>query len=243
MKIKIFVRSLVAILLFLAGVFLELAFSSSVLWGEIETRVYTPKSDSLSLAVKCPLVLSTNETGSISTVISNSLNEEALPVVTASISHNNIPQEISDTLTLAPHASKSIQWHVDTSNLIFDRLILAGISQMSYSDLPGRQGYCSILVLHFLGLNGTAILILLCSISLLCIIAGGIIWLRIHAPLKEADTALAQPFVGLAVLATLGVITALLRWWGLIILLDGLTLILAGVICTEVLLNPQPRRQ
>jgi hypothetical protein len=188
-------------------------------------------------------VLSTNETGIISTVISNSLNEEALPVVTASISHHDVPQDISETVTLAPHTSKSIQWQVDVSNLIFGRLILAGISQLNYSDLPGRQGYCSILVLHFLGLNGAAILILLCSVSLLCILAGGIIWLRIHAPLKEADIALAQPFVGLAGLATFGVITALLRWWGLIILLDGLTLILAGVICTEVLLNPQPRRQ
>jgi hypothetical protein len=243
MKSRIFIGSLAAILLFLVGIFLEMAFSGGVLWGEVETRLYTSQSDALGLAIKCPLVLSPNETGTISTVILNSLDEEVLPVVTAEISRQGEPQEISETLTLAPHASKAMQWQVDASNMIFGRLILVNISQRNYRDLPAREGYCGILFLNILGMNGRLILILLCSVSLLCLILGGVIWLRIHSPIREADTIILRPFASLAVLATLALITALLRWWGLIILLDGLALILIGVIFTEVLMNPNQRRQ
>lgn len=242
MKFKIFIGSFGAILLFLIGIFLEIAISGGVLWGEVETRLYTSQSDAMSLAIKCPLVLSSHETGTISTVISNSLDEEVLPVVSAEISHQGDPQETSETLTLAPHASKAMQWQVDASNIIFGRLILVNISQRNYRDLSAREGYCGILFLNILGLSGELILILLCAISLLCISAGSVMWLRFHTPLKEFDKARARPFVGLAALATLGLIAALLRWWGLIIILDGLALILIGVIFTEVLPNSNPGR-
>ena len=243
MKFKMLAGSLAAILLFLTGVFLEMAVSSGVLWGEIETRAYTSQSGGLGLALKCPLALSSHETGTISAVISNSLDKEVLPVVIADISREGSPQEISETVTLAPHASKAMTWHVDSSNILFGRLILVNISQRNYSDLPAREGYCGILLLNILGMNGRLILILLCSVSLLCLILGGVIWLRIHSPIREADAIILRPFASLAVLATLALITALLRWWGLIILLDGLALILIGVIFTEVLMNPHQKRQ
>jgi hypothetical protein len=244
MKNKIFIGSLAAILLFLVGVFLEIAFSGRVLWGEIEARTYiSSPSGSLGLTLKCPLVLSRNETGTISALILNSLDEEVLPVVTASLSRNTSPKEISGTLMLAPHTSQVMQWQVDASNTVFGRLILVNISQRKYRDLPAREGYCSILFLDLLGMKGRLILILLCSVCLLCIIAGSALWLRLHAPLQEQDNALARPFASLAALATLALIAALWRWWGLIIILDGLALILIVVIFTEVLFNPGPRRQ
>lgn len=242
MKFKMFIGSFGALVLFLAGVFLAMAFSTGILWGEVETRMYTLKSDSLGLAVNCPLVLSAHETGTIRTVILNSLNEEVLPVVTAKFSREGTPQETSETLTLTPGASKAMTWHVDESNIIYGRLILVNISQRNYRDLTARQGYCGILFLNMLGMSGSLIVVLLCVVSLLGVLGGSALWLRLHTPLNKTDTALMRPFASLAILVALGLITALLRWWGLIILLDGLALILVGVIFTEVLFNPNPER-
>ena len=180
MKFKILVGSLGALALFLAGVFLAMVFSTGILWGEVETRMYTLKSDSLGLAVRCPLVLSAHETGTISTVISNSLNEEVLPVVTAKFSREGVPQETSETLTLAPGASKAMTWHVDASNIIYGRLILVNVSQRNYRDLTARQGYCGILFLNMLGMSGSLILILICAVSLFCMLGGGMLWLWLH---------------------------------------------------------------
>ena len=101
---------------FMAGVLLEMAISGSILWGEIETRIYTSQSSGLGLTVNCPLVISFNETATVSTLITNSLDEEVQPVISTNISQNGGPQEFNETLILAPHESKKMTWKVAASN-------------------------------------------------------------------------------------------------------------------------------
>ena len=187
--------------------------------------------------MKCPLVISAHETATISTVITNSLAEEVKTVIVTSISQTGSPQEFRETLVLAPHESKTLMRQADASNVVFGRLIFVNIDQRRFSDLSSRQGYCSILLLSILGLTGWQALILLCLISLACLIAGSLIWLRNQAPINEQDRNVARPFVSLAALSTLALIVAMLHWWGLVILLDAVALMLIGVIFTEVLPN------
>jgi len=210
-----------------------------MLWSEIETRIYTPKSDSLNLAVQCPLLLSYTETGTINTVVSNSLDEEAEPVVVADISRNGDAQEFSEILTLPPHTSKAMFWNVDASNIIFGRMILISVTQRPYRDLQSRQGYCGILLLDLLGLRGWQMLFLICSASLLCLILGAALWLKIYTAMDEQTRTVTRAFGSLAIFASLGLVSAILRWWGLTMILDGIVLMLIGVIFTEVLFNPR----
>jgi hypothetical protein len=235
MKFKIFALTLTGMALFLAGVLLEIAISGSILWGELETRLYTAQSGDRNLAVSCPLVISLHETASISTSITNSLDEDVHPVIDTSISQIGSSQDFSETLDLAAHESKTLAWQADASNIIYGRLILVNIEQRSYRDLPSRQGYCSIVLLNVPGLRGWQALMLLCLISLVCLIAGSLIWLRNHSLINEQNRNVARPFISLAGLSTLALITAAIHWWGLVILLDGAALMLIGVIFTEVL--------
>ena len=242
MKFRTLIISIAGMSLFLGGVLLEMAISGGVLWGEIEARLYTSQSSSLGLAMKCPLMLSFDETGIIRASISNTLDQDVQPVVTAEISRDGGAQQISQTLTLAPHESKTVEWSVDSSNILFGRLVLASIQQGKYSDLPARQGYCGILFLSIFGMNGRETLILLCSDCLLFLILGGVIWMRIHFPLNAKDENIVRAFGSLAAVATIGLFTALLRWWGLIILLDAIALMIIPVIFTDVLFSPGQRR-
>jgi hypothetical protein len=243
MKLRASFISFSGILLFLIGVLMAFAISAGVVWGEVETRLYTSQSGSFDLAIKCPLMLSFDETGTISASINNSLDETVKPMLTADFSHVGGPQELSEVLILTPHESRTVIWNVDASNIIFGRLILVSILQRTYRDLPSRQGYCGIMILNILGMNGRQILTLLCSVSLLLLIIGGVIWLRNHFPMDEQDKTVARAFGSLAVLATVGLLAALLRRWGLTIILDGITLMLIGVIFTEVLFKPGQRRR
>ena len=242
MKFRTLFVSLTGMSLFLAGVLLEIIISGGVLWSEIEARIYTSQSTSLGLAMKCRLILSFDETGIIRASITNSLDRDVQPMVTAEISRNGSAQQISQTLTLAPYQSKTVEWSVDSSNILFGRLILVSILQAKYSDLPARQGYCGILFLSIFGMNGREMLILLCSACLLFLILGGVIWMRIHFPLNAKDENIARAFGSLAVVTTTGLFTALLRWWGLIILLDAIALMMIPVIFTDVLFNSGKRR-
>src|SRR5216117_851465 len=99
MKFRTLIVSVFSLLLFLAGVLLEIGISASVLWGEIEARLYTSQFSNSDLTVKCPLMLAFDETGIISASIIDTLDQDVQPMVTADISRNSGAQQISQTVT------------------------------------------------------------------------------------------------------------------------------------------------
>jgi hypothetical protein len=235
---KRFALSTLGLLIFLAGLILELSLSGGMLEGEIEARVNTPQVGDLGLSINCPLVLSPSETGTVSTAITNTLNEEKSPVVTADISHIGGDQHLSQTLTLAPHETQSIQWTVNSSNKIYGNLILVNVVQSHYADLPSGQGACGILVFNVLGLNGLNSFILTIVVAFLCISLGAAGWLRAHQPLNDLGRNAARASAVMVGMATAGFLSALPRWWGLTLFFDFFTLITMAVIFTEFILFP-----
>jgi hypothetical protein len=237
MKFSFRIGSVFSLLLFVTGVLLEVAISAAVLWGELEARSNTSSSVNSGLRIGCPHLLAFDETGVVNASVTNTLDEDVQPMVTAQISRNNGTQQTSQTLRLAPHESKTVQWKVDASNILYGRLILVRVLQGKYQDLSARQGSCGILFLNLFGMNGREMIILLCLTSLAFLVLGAMTWMRVHLPLNPRDENIARAFGSLGVLSTMGLFTALLRWWGLIIILDAVTLILIVAIFTEVLFH------
>jgi hypothetical protein len=238
-RLRRFALSLLYMAVFLAGILLGLFLSGAVLWGEIEARTYTPQIGDSGLTIDCPLMLSPTEKGTVRAVITNSLDEETSPVVTAEISQTNGP---SQTLDLAPHESRAVQWTVDSSDMIFGRLILVNIVQSRYSDLSSRQGACGILVFSLFGLNGISSFRLVFSMVLLVILAGAALWLRTNWPLNQLGRSTVQACGIMTGMTMASLLTALPRWWGLTLLLDFLTLIVMAVVLTEFVLFPGRNR-
>jgi hypothetical protein len=230
--------SLLGMLIFMAGVLLELSLSGGVLWGEIEARVYTPQTGDLVLTVHCPLVLSPSESGTVSAAITNTLDEETKPMVTAEISRVDGQQQLSQTLELAAHETQTVRWTVDSSDMLFGRLILVNIVQSRYADLPSSQGACGIFVMKLFNLNGFSSFGLLFLTSLLCTLLGAGVWLHANSPLNDFGRSTTQICGIMAGLATAGLLSALPRWWGLTLFLDSVTLIVMAVILTDFVLFP-----
>jgi hypothetical protein len=238
MKFRALIGSVFSLFLFLTGIFLEIAISASVLWGELEARSSISSSVNSGLRLTCPHILSFGETGIVSALVTNTLDQDIQPMITAQIRRNNSTQQMSQTLALAPHASKTVQWKVDASNSLYGRLILVTVLQGKYEDLPAQQGYCGILFLSLLGLNGRETTTMLSSLSVGLLMLGALIWLRDRLPLNPRAENIARAFGSLGILATVGLLAALLRWWGLIMILDAVALILLIVIFTDILFNP-----
>ena len=237
-QLKRFALSSLGVLIFLIGIFLELSLSGGVLWGEVEARAYTPQIGDLGLAVNCPLMLSPTESGTIRADITNTLDEETKPLVTAEISRIDGQQQLRRTLDLAPHETRPTRWTVDSSYMIFGRLILVNIVQSRYADLSPRQGACGIPVLNLFNLNGNSSFFLVFFAALLCIALGAVIWLRAYWPLNDFRLNTAQACGIMTGMATAGLLAALPRWWGLILFFDAFTLIVVAVVLTEFVLFP-----
>ena len=242
MKLRSFLLSLIAVLFFVAGILLQLALSSSMVWAEMEASIYGTPATGSSLNLSCPLMLSSSETGMVTAVITNSLDYQVLPVVTAEISKVGGMQNLSQTLSLAAHETQIVQWPINNSDVIFGRLILVNVIQARYSDLDPRHDFCGILVFNVFNLTGNQSLILIFISGIALILMGGTLWRYIHEPLNDAADQTIKACGGLAGVTTLAMVSALPRWWGLTLFLDAFALIMISVIFTEFLLFPRDNR-
>lgn len=227
------IPSVFGALFVLAGLLLELSLSGAVLWGELEARVYTTQLAVANLDLNCPRMLSMTETGTVSAVITNTLNEPTLPVLTATVSRVGGERRTSQTLSLAPLETQTLTWPVDSSEVLFGRVLLVNVVQSRYGDLPMRQGTCGILFFSLPGLSGAQSFYALLLLSMFCLAAGAALWLRSKWPLDEPEARRAKAWGIVVALGTAGLLAALPRWWGLILLMDVLTLIAMMAVSTE----------
>ncbi len=180
--------------------------------------------------------------GTISASITNTIEEQTSPEVRAEISRAGGDQQLSQTLILAPHETRLIQWKIDASDIVFGKLILVDISQRRYRDLPAREGSCGIYILSLFGLSGSESFWMLSVLGLVFMSFGAMLWLKAHSPLDESDRSFASANGVLVGFTTAGLLAAFMRWWGLILFLDAISLIIMVVIFTEFLLFPGRRR-
>ncbi|HXQ37265.1 MAG TPA: hypothetical protein VN843_24865, partial [Anaerolineales bacterium] len=154
MKLRLLLLSWLGGLLFLAGVLIGLALSGAVAWGESEASVYSSFNADASLRLTCPLMLSQEESGVVRAEVMNLINEDIKPVVHAEISHGKVPRDDRQTLLLSSRETETVEWTVDSTDVIFERLILINVLQARYGNNPSRSGSCGILVFSLFGLSG-----------------------------------------------------------------------------------------
>ena len=243
MNLRPLLLSWLGALLFIAGVFAGLVLSGAFAWGESEARIYSSFNGDSDLGLQCPLILSPAEKGVIKAEIVNLTGEEIKPVVTAEISHGKVPREVQQTFPLNSLKSQNVEWTVDASDVIFERVILVNILQSRYSNNPSRSGACGILVFSLFGLTGIQSFGLLLTISLILMFSGGALWLRTRIPLDKFSRNIVQINSVLFALTVLALLSTVARWWGLALFFDALILLVMGVIITEFVLFSQKHKE
>lgn len=237
MKPHLSFLSPVGFLFFLAGILIGVSLSAVILWGEMEVRLITSYPPSKTLQMKCPFMLSPAESGKVEAVIVNSTDQEVNPMITEDI-NNAGDSGIASPILLAPMASRTLEWTVDGSNVIFGRLILINIFQSPYRDNPSYLGSCSILSFSLFGLTGMQTFNLLFAGSLIGILLGGGLWLYARRQLNDSSP-VTQAGVILGVMTLVVLLSSILHWWGLTLFLDALILLCGGIFITEFALFPK----
>ena len=239
MKLNPKLKSWLGALLFLMSVLAGLALSAVVTWGQAEATLYTSFNGDTRVGIRCPLMLAPFETGRVRAMIANLTGEEIKPVVSAGISHIPGPRREDQTIVLGSGGSETVTWEVDASDVVFERLILVNILQSRYRDNPSMLGSCGILVFNLFGLTGLETLWLVVSASLAAMFSGGFIWVNSRRPLNLYSGNLVRVNTLLMIIIVLALLSMFLRWWGLTLVLDALSLLVMGVIFTDFVLFSQ----
>ena len=229
---------LISILLFSFGTFLSLYFSSNLLWGEIEAVIFAPQVDAKKLQLDCPLMLAPSESATIHASFINTSDKATKPQVNAFISTQSGDVRVeTQTLELESLESVSLQWTVDSSDVVFDRLILISILQRPYRDLEARQGTCSIYVYSLFGMNGRSTLLTITELGVILSVIGIGLMHYLFYPLADRIKKLMHVNILFLVLVLLGLFSSLQTLWGLTLFFNATALLSISVAYVEILLS------
>ena len=153
---------------YVLGVIIGLSLLGISAWADMEATFYG--FDRLANAglggFQCPVLMTRQETQSISLNISNPTDRRISPSVRTQISTPALPEQVTETIALEPGESQRLEWAVGPDNIDLERFIFAKTLLYSSHPLPSEEATCGIFILDLPG-SGRVILLILVTLSLL----------------------------------------------------------------------------
>lgn len=153
---------------YVLGVIIGLSLLGISAWADMEATFYG--FDRLANAglggFQCPILMTRQETQSISLNISNPTDRRISPSVRTQISTPALPEQVTETIALEPGESQRLEWAVGPDNIDLERFIFAKTLLYSSHPLPSEEATCGIFILDLPG-SGRVILLILVTLSLL----------------------------------------------------------------------------
>lgn len=239
------VRAL-GLLLFVIGALLGLGLAGIAIWGDLEATLFDRTMELLSDAslkgLHCPMLLTTDESGTVSATIKNPLDRPAEFRVRIHVSrYLTLLRESDSWVSLAPGERQRVEWTVTPDDVVYDHLILVKVLQYPRYPLPSRLGSCGVVVVDLPILSGGQILALALAASLLGMSAGIGLWLAISRPLHGRELEAVRAMVALACCVVASLIAGLLGLWGLGIAVVVAIILLTGAIGQHFVSGPTRR--
>lgn len=220
---KIKLARIVASGLFLAGVLLGLFMSAGLNLASLEGFVYfgTDRTSQEKLkTLRCPTILSSNESSLVTATITNTTDQVILPIFKIQISdQTDLWSTVSQKASIAPGETRQLQWKIDSRNVAFGYLVLVHVSQSTAYLTPSREDTCGTWVLNIPYLNGLQILWIGCLGALLLMAAGIVTWTVGNQPLVGRPRFIRQAMLFLALAVLGGIAAGIFDLW------------LVGVVC------------
>ncbi|MBN2386331.1 MAG: hypothetical protein JXB85_04875 [Anaerolineales bacterium] len=227
----------ISVLLFSIGTLLGVGFFGATTWADVESTFYgfARYGKRATTALHCPLVVTTQEIGTITFGLHNSSERSIQPTVRFQASSEGVFRDESTSLPLEPGETGHLQWEVSSENVDLERFIFAKVFTFASYPLTDVEQTCGILVLDLPILNGQQVTILTLVVSFACLSGGIALWIRANSPLREKSLDTARAMGTLLVTIIVGLVSILLAWWLLGILTFMVAILLIGVIIANTI--------
>jgi len=219
---KKFFREL-GIIFFSAGILVGMVMFILMNWAYFEAYFffgYTAPADKALTSLRCPLLMTTADTGVVTISITNNTDRDLAPLIRTEISYFGAAKSERTEYPLAAGETRRLNWTVTPDNMVFGHLIMARVFVYSSYTLPSRSSTCGTLVVNLPGLTGIQLFIITLVFSLIGIAAGWGLWLAGSRPLQADGLIATRAMVIFTVVVLIGILAGCIGWWG------------AGLICT-----------
>lgn len=230
--------------LFAVGLIIGLVFNGLAVWGDLEGMSFWGYPESISFdssltaearisKLKCPVMITPGETGTIKTTISNPNDFAIKPWVQVHLSMPGVPENMvrqKQEIALEPGEKRELSWEVTTENTIHNRAVMARV-YLLLTELhpPARTQHCGIISAKLGNLTGVQLLGGTISLSLTLLASGTYIWWRSSTVTMKRENRVLKFMLWLSAMMIVCTLTSLLGFWvlGLIILILALLLLIS----------------
>jgi hypothetical protein len=161
-------------IIFLAGLLVGLALAGAAIWGDFEgmSYFYTGAGYPAFNGLRCPVLMTRGEAARVTAKFDNPSDEEIQPYYQVQVSGLAAVRSFENQVAVAPHASKTVEWTVDSNDVDLGRFIMIDMQVLHVAGVSTRESTCGIMVLGFPGLSGSQVLGAALAISLVGLALG-----------------------------------------------------------------------
>jgi hypothetical protein len=197
-------------------------------WADMEASAYDfPRLANAGLGgFRCPVLMTPEETSTISLAISNPTEDQISPSVKTLTSTRLLPKESLAGIQLKPGESKRLEWRVGAENIDLGNFIFAKVLVFSAYPLPTREATCGIFIIDLPG-TGRVIVPVLMALSLISM-GWGLYSLHRFSPSHEHLGKQMGSMMFLTILVSVGLLLSFMGSWifSLLVLVVSLLLLI-----------------
>ena len=215
--------------LFFIGIIIGLIFCSLVIWGDLESFLFTsgvPVETKLN-NLNCPVLMTYNEKGVISATIPNPTDKDVDRLVRATVTDGFVllTRQIETRPIIPAKGEVKLEWEIEPEDAAYDRIILFRVHVFSRLSHKSAGNYCGVVVVDVPLLTVVQVLLLVAIFGAALVVTGRLIWAKTT---EKNDVLIKKRTKAMDALTGIVLITficSILGYWGL-----GLGVFLLGVI-------------
>jgi hypothetical protein len=218
------------IIFFSIGILVGMAMFIFMNWAYFEATFffgYTFPADKTLTTLRCPLVMTSSEMGSVTASITNNTDRDLSILVRTEISYFGAATSERVTYPVAAGETRKLSWTVSSDNIVYGHLIMARVYVYSAFTLPSRSSTCGTVVVNLPGLTGIQLFVIVLLFSLACMAAGWSLWLTGSRPLQADGLTATRAMTIFTAVVLPGILAGCIGWWGV-----GLICTVTGVLLT-----------
>lgn len=203
------------VILFAFGILLGMALIAVTIWTDLEASFFDSvmgsRGDESLKTLRCPVLMTTSETGRISATFENTADKPIELRLRAHVTDGfvTLMREVNTTLPLEPGEKGKAEFTLSAEDRAYRWLILARVLQFRHYPLPARQAACGVLVLDVPFLTGNQLFALTIALTVLCLGGGIALWSVANWPLRRSALATARTMGALVVSLLIGFLVSL----------------------------------
>jgi len=223
---------ILSVVLFCVGLLLGAVFTVATVWADLEAALFDPAidADQALSSLRCPVLITPQESGTVSATFANSSGMALLRTIRAHVSYGfaTLIREEEAKFVLEPGETRRVEWAVTGKDAAWRHFVLVRVHELRNSPLPSRTGSCGILVLNVPGLTGNQVVALAVTTAVLGMVVAVVLW---AAGRRSSTRPVPDLTRRMSILAALVLVAMALsstgRWMagGLLIIFAGLLLV------------------